>query len=1159
MSGRKLLVRVLTSPLWLAFLFLCLLSCVGVVDWGSGGAGDFGFFVAEVVIAVLGVMAIGVLGAWLALRSFWFRAWWGDEPTDPVEREQAQVWRVLRDLRGAFGRGGARRSVLVLGLPGAGRTSLVSLGGGSRLALLDASRSAAPRGPTRELIVAADERCVMMEVPTSWNRDAHMRRWFLDFFRGGRLAIDVVVVCLPLPVMPPGADELRALRTWLEDVQVVAGRAPPVHVVFTHLDQLVGFEVLMESAEPEPWGIGAGPWSAVRGNLATGLRERWPNLVDALERRRGAEAARPDWRKAWFFPDRVAALCEPVTHIVDALLGEEDQRAARMTPFGGVWLVSLGTGGPEVDPIADRFRDLTGGAAPRTVARRPTSGAAAAGALVDHILQGSADPPAVPTHLRRSRVLAVVSALITLLVAGTISLWQASRGFQWIGRMEREAHSVMMARPSDDNFSASVDRAWLLARTSGQELNGAPWPACSPTPVPPLGVPGNDTPCSGPEIRLTGAPVPGDRAWWGMGEDAIRRGARAALEGFVEGMIPVAMAKLASDGAQLERGISLLGDPPSPKEPMPMEKLNWVGSATELRARVRRLRLDDSTDPTTFRADAAAALVDIVLSARPGGPESSETQGELRDLVVWWLSGPGGAKLQAALPSQATVTRQTAWFDRLRPADTVLWEHRAQSPEREVFLRSDLLGMPGRRLIPRGFDEDGCSSYAASARGRAANKSGSELFTTAEQVEGEAWDRYSQVYRDVWAAWLRDLRPGLDARDSSSGSQLALRLEGGWTVGTGDLDVVLSQLGRGKPAPGSSPDPRCSCVVRDWQIGLEVVSASGALNGAWTAAQTAMGKVAGELRAGQEAAMGADLVAGNGSILAAHDAVDVVVRAIEAWRPPDDLCDGPDSGAPNLVAAFLREAADASLLASSRRALGAWKAEVEADWAEVVVPGRALLAAFPFDPGRPNDADAAEIGGVLGPEGELMAFFTERLAPLASRGSLWPGGPSVSLTAEARRMQSALATAAPYMVGLAVPSVFFLSPPTRQAASPFTRTWLEVDGVEVYYNDNSSKIPRRVVVKPGSLLQFKASADQRGGTTCQSRVFEGNFSMLHMVAASHPRPMCGSAATALVLPADGCIEPIAFSYREEPRGQSCALSTFANIALADSVVTFVVP
>ena len=141
MNGRKLLVRVLTSPLWLAFLFLCLLSCVGVVDWGSGVSGDFGFLVAEVATAVLGVVALMVLGAWLALRSFWFRAWWGDEPTDPVEREQAQVWRVLRDLRGAIGRGGARRSVLVLGLPGAGRTSLVSLGGGWSHAVMVASPS----------------------------------------------------------------------------------------------------------------------------------------------------------------------------------------------------------------------------------------------------------------------------------------------------------------------------------------------------------------------------------------------------------------------------------------------------------------------------------------------------------------------------------------------------------------------------------------------------------------------------------------------------------------------------------------------------------------------------------------------------------------------------------------------------------------------------------------------------------------------------------------------------------------------------------------------------------------------------------------------------------------------------------------------------------
>jgi len=376
---------ILVAGILIALLLFFLLPLMGAPGMGA----RLLWAALPLLLAGLAVLIIAIFRLKKALK--------GQEQTsaNPFEAEAAtKIWleplkaetRAALDILKQSGKGKAKmgqdpldvfRFYLVLGSPGAGKTSLLEHSG---IHFPRRFPSAAELAKQTQHFSQwwFSNQGIFLEAPnryaTGEEGDDEFQYWLAQIAKEGkRTALDGVLLVVSLRELldgGPGTGELAA--RYREKIALAMGTLRlelPVYLVFTHADIVPGFREYFENMqEPENHQV-LGATFALRGNLAP-ARQRFEReylkLWDSLQARtpqRLSQAAEPARRKQIFlFPNEFGAAQERIAVFVEQLF--KDTMRRERAAFRGFFLTSVMPGqAADFAKANDPFADAGGEAA----------------------------------------------------------------------------------------------------------------------------------------------------------------------------------------------------------------------------------------------------------------------------------------------------------------------------------------------------------------------------------------------------------------------------------------------------------------------------------------------------------------------------------------------------------------------------------------------------------------------------------------------------------------------------------------------------------------------------------------------------------------------------------------------------------------------------
>ncbi len=385
----------------------------------------------------------------------------GDDASAEAAAMRDRLGAALRQLRRAGGRLTERPWYVIIGPPGAGKTTAL-LQSGLSFPLADTlgPGAVAGVGGTRMCDWWFTEDAVLIDTAgryTTQDSDAAVDRagWlaFLDLLRRTRprQPLNGVIVAIALSDIATGSAEMRAahataIRARLDELHTRLGVQLPVYVMFTKADLIAGFtgyfDDLGRDARAQVWGSSFSRSAPPAGQFApafTALVERLQaRMFDRLQAETSPE------RRAGIagFPAQVASLALPLERFVQATFG-----AAPAPMLRGVYFTSGTQEGTPFDRLTAALGRSFGIDQRRAEALRPEQGRSYfLTDLLRRVVFAEAglvgDDPAARRRagLWRAGLAGVLMALT--LAAGAVLWWRAGQEMAAIARLDTAVRAV---------------------------------------------------------------------------------------------------------------------------------------------------------------------------------------------------------------------------------------------------------------------------------------------------------------------------------------------------------------------------------------------------------------------------------------------------------------------------------------------------------------------------------------------------------------------------------------------------------------------------------------------------------------------------------------------------------------------------------------------
>ena len=1022
--------------------------------------------IAAWVLTLVWVLWMGVLFIVRLARTRWAQRLLGEGRGDGGPLAEAlQALEQRMDLAedalarlGPLPGGRPRPWLLMVGPRGAGKSASVR---GSELSVfvLDPRNSPFDVAPSQSCDWLHCGDAVVMDTAGRYTTEPQGREEWLGLLRmvarrRGGTALDAVVVTVSLPeiVLADGASARllgERLRRQLDDVVEILGYTPPAHLLLTHLDGLDGFHEFFRrvpGVTERPWGHAFPAAAQASVDLSADFNKGFSALVRNLEAMRlpvlSAEHEPGAAQRVLLFPAQLTACRPRLSELVRALTAPT--ALPNRVPLVGFWLGSARAQGPRVNLVGP---SLDGGLGLQRSAQPVDQAVLGHGRphFLKPLFASLLTTPSTARLIaegerlrrRRQRRRLYVAALLMVTVGGGGVLWFGVANLRLLGAAEAQISGLQegLTRRGALIEPSSLARALVLGDLVFDE-----GPAGD-----------HDDPL------LT----------WAYGEAALRRpgwwrriwvsAGQVGLEDAAGDLLGrLARRRVIEPAASLlQRELEVLDAadvpdlasrrPGTPLAPQAREWATRAWTATELADRWAQLRTPDPAHPLDEAAGALlvkrtaqgiGALLERMRGHASGGDESVyRLAGEVESILAeQWLGRASPSSFQAVeLPDAALVRRVRG---RLSPVDAgdLLYSVSLEEtgPPGPLDLQSAFLrwSSPGRLTDgPHGFTAQGCADFEQRLEQHA--KAGT--FAGFKGVQGaggdalglQARNSYTAGYLEQWLFWVESFK--IPERPATGGSlgQLPDQIDRIYRTGDGDLEVVLSRLGRGAPLPAptegepsaaSTPSPWCTCQVDAWWLAASVTSSSGALRKPLSDLQSAMLALGDALETlPQDAGARQDLVrdtfAQKGVLFDAFRANSDLLRAVESARPTSGACgvaEG-DSGRKQQISNLVEQVGLRVLNQVWWLLLQDYQQQADRAWREEIGQAWARLAnQYPLDPRSTSDADAAEIKALIGTSGSLDAMIDTWLSPLldqgAARGPLWQPAPHLQLSDAAMQM-----------------------------------------------------------------------------------------------------------------------------------------------------------
>lgn len=1166
------------------------------------------------VLLLVWLLWMGVLALLALARARWVQRLLGEgqalggplaEALQRLEHQLDQAEDALTRL-GPLPGGRPRPWIMMIGGRGAGKSSAVR---GSELSVfqLDPRNSPFEVGPTQGCDWLHCGDAVVLDTAGRYTTDPQGREEWIGLLsllskRRWVGAIDAIVVTVNLGdlVTADSATSrllIERLRRQLDDVVEVLGIAPPAHLLLTHLDRLDGFVEFFRrqtGITERPWGWSFPAAAQAKEDLRADFLKGFDALVRALEAMRqpalSAEQNPDALRRMLLFPAQLMACREPLAEVVRGLTAPT--ALADRAPLVGFWLTSARPGGPRLN-AAGQGMDAAFGLARSPMSADPAPG----GHIRPHFLKPLfaslmttpaserliADGERARRARGRRRLLAL--ALLLLLLGTCSGLWYGVVNLRLVDTIEGEVQALQegLHRPS-----ALTDPDTLAAAIALGDLTRD-------------GLPSGDAEARGALVswaytRRGGEPP----TWWRrLWSGAARWGLRAPTTDLLTRLARRRVVEPAA--TTLERELQTLNEQQipdlerrAPGEPLSAPAREWASrawTATELARRWKTLQRPDPARPLPpeehaelVRQTAAGigGLLERMRALQGGGDPADRAHAADAEtaLAELWLGQAPPESLQAIqLPSDDSVRRVR---DRLAPisgADLLYGVSLEETARPHVLeLQSSLLRWDGKDAPsegPHGFTQLGCKELedrlAAHAAARTFEGFKGDGATSSEELTARARTSYTAGYLDQWARWIESFSVSRSAGVPTSLAQIPAQIDRVYRVGDGDLELVLSRLGRGDPLPpppegqeGAAPSSWCACQQEPWWISGALTRPDGALHKPLADLQAAMIALGRSLEPlGQDSAarvaLVRDTVAQKGPLADVARAEAELIRAIEAARPPPSACaQTPGEGARKQQVAALIEQVDRKVMNDvwtsllhdyQQQAELAWKDQVRTPWARI-------SGQFPLDGDASTDADADEVKALLGTSGTVDVWFAEWVTPLLDQGTPrtapWIPAPRLLPTDTAQqilRNRTDVARVVDRIDGAW--DVSFGC--TRQANSKITLLTVAEEGKPVLDCLFQGTMPKAsATVSPASKIQLGAFLLQGRGSQCLDIKTSGSWAFYRLLQKG--LSTSGRGGGRLTLTGNACTA--SWLYEEGANGPFATYSAVRRLGLPEQIFIF---
>lgn len=485
------------------------------VVWSTGGLGLL-LLSLYVVCGLLGLedrrwvveLLVGVPLA-LLLITYWGRRVWTERRLQRELRAQARHQAqaagpdALRDLqaleqdftrafneltqttreRGLVGGTAALPWILVMGLPGAGKSTALDRAGLRFTAL---GRRVQGIAGTRNCTWWFSSEAVLLDTAGRYAiRDEDRDEWraFLQLLAKRRQRpIDAVMVQLGIDeLLQRRPDEIERtavlLRERLDELMRGLQVQCPIHLVFNKCDLLDGFieffSGLGDSERLQPWGFSL-DLTELRGQpLGAAFRERYDQLVAALTERLTQRLMEPldaDGREAVLcFPAEVAAVRDALCAFTEVF--SEPVQGSERPWLTAVYLTSAFQTGPRLPGERQRHLRELGVPPVPAASRAPESTTYFLRGVFSHIIR-YAEHAARPSVARQKRMrlrhrIAVAAGALGCMAASALLGRQYSAQSKWLKQLETNAEQLMRT-PELPQSAARADRDSIRQELTNQ-------------------------------------------------------------------------------------------------------------------------------------------------------------------------------------------------------------------------------------------------------------------------------------------------------------------------------------------------------------------------------------------------------------------------------------------------------------------------------------------------------------------------------------------------------------------------------------------------------------------------------------------------------------------------------------------------------------------
>jgi type VI protein secretion system component VasK len=386
---------------------------------------------------------------------------------------------------------------------------------------------------------------------------------------------------------------------------------------------------------------------------------------------------------------------------------------------------------------------------------------------------------------------------------------------------------------------------------------------------------------------------------------------------------------------------------------------------------------------------------------------------------------------------------------------------------------------------------------------------GAEKTKVIEQLTRLYQQRYAERWQRQWFSRIGVQDALLPELKTMGLNEIAEELRLAYGVG-GDLERVLKLAGQGRltPLEESEAETRpawqkanktCNALASTWSAGhAMVLGGDEGATAAFNAQRDAMLKLADVLQevssdGTKQAELASKTWAGEGDLRAAYLTTQSVAEKLRALtlRSTGAALE-PAERARSEVGLLVSALGNTALHMTWARLLGAYEAQLEADWKAAVYDAwMEQSGRFPINPRAGQDVDPAALNEILGCDKLADGFIKDRLGPwvsletgkLLSPEPLGPSAPTLRPSGGLRSFVEGRRSRCQVLTALQSELQFSVAPVRDRTSQLVTESRFIVNGQELIYQ-RYSQDPMKFVALPFAPARMVASVQQRQDLIC---------------------------------------------------------------------------